>query len=133
MRLAALTDGLPVDLRVAELPDDVPVALARTAAELVVADTGPLGSGADLAGLLRAFKPDETHLVLPASSTAVEAAALLEAASELRVNRVLIAGDEAPGGPVGAALAARKPISYVLRSCRLSPADPAALAARVLA
>jgi len=110
-----------------------------------VIDTPPVSIGdpagiAELAGLLAEAKPDETHLVVPASMDARAARALFDAVSaHIPIARILITGlDDAvtPGAVVGLSFAVKKPISYVAEGRRASaglrPADGAELASMVL-
>ena len=145
LRLGMLTEGADVALEVAPTP-----ALAAEARErlestsLVVADTPPLDLGdpeglTELARLLEALQPDETHLLVPAGSDLEAGRALLfGAAQKLSVTRLIVARADSAGTgvPVGLALAARIPVSYVSEGVRpdagLRAAEPGELAGMVL-
>ena len=145
-RLGQLTEHLDIGLRIAESPEAVARAMTRMQGDsLTVIDTPPVSIGdpagiADLAGLLAEAKPDETHLVVPASMDARAARALFDAVSaHISIARILITGlDDAvtPGAVVGLSFAVKKPISYVAEGRRASaglrPADGAELASMVL-
>jgi len=145
-RLGQLTEHLDIGLRIAESPEAVTRAMTRMQGDsLTVIDTPPVSIGdpagiAELAGLLAEAKPDETHLVVPASMDARAARALFDAVSaHIPIARILITGlDDAltPGAVVGLSFAVKKPISYVAEGRRASaglrPADGAELASMVL-
>ena len=86
-RLGQLTEHLDIGLRIAESPEAVARAMTRMQGDsLTVIDTPPVSIGdpasiAELAGLLAEAKPDETHLVVPASMDARAARALFDAVS----------------------------------------------------
>jgi flagellar biosynthesis GTPase FlhF len=89
--------------------------------------------------LLAALRPNETHLVVPASLPADSVRVLLlDLQSRTRVDRLIVthADDEYSCGAVGASLAARVPISYVtggpLPASGIHPAQPEELARLVL-
>lgn len=145
--LGSLTEGLDIDLAIAESPGEVRPALGKlTERELVVADTPAVVPGdpkslGRLAELLNALRPDETHLLVPGKLDEHATGELYECVAEqARVHRLAVTRlDEAehPIGPaVGLALGAKKAISYVTRAAgagiELRPADPVALAALVL-
>ena len=145
LRLGMLTEGTDVALEVAPT-----AALAGEARErlsdvsLVAADTPPLDLGdpegvAELARLLEALRPDETHLLVPAGSDLEAGRALLfGAVQKLSVTRLIVARADSAGTgvPVGLSLAARIPVSYVSEGVRpdtgLRAAEPGELAAMVL-
>lgn len=145
-RLGQLTEHLDIGVRVAETPDAAARAATRLAGEsLTVVDTPPVSpsdpdSIAALAELLAEVKPDETHLVVPATMSAEAARALYAAiAPHVTVSRILVSKiDEAPspGAAVGLSFELKKPLSYVSEGRRpasgLRPADGAELAAMVL-
>jgi flagellar biosynthesis GTPase FlhF len=145
-RLGQLTEHLDIGLRIAESREAVARAMTRMQGDsLTVIDTPPVSIGdpegiAELAGLLAEAKPDETHLVVPASMDARAARALYEAvAAHMPIARILITGlDDAitPAPVVGLSFAVKKPISYVAEGRRASaglrPADGAELASMVL-
>ena len=145
-RLGTLTEHLDIGVRVAETPEAAKRAATRMQGEsLIVVDTPPVSPrdtkaiGA-LSKLMAEVKPDETHLVVPATMDARSAQALFDALSpSVPVNRILITGmDEAhsPAAAVGLSFALKKPISYVGEgrkpSAGLRPADAATLAEQVL-
>jgi flagellar biosynthesis protein FlhF len=146
MRLGTLTDLVAVGLEIADDPQTVPLVRRRLAkSRLVVADTPAVEAGDTrsidrLGALLEALRPDETHLVVPASMTAdATRLLLLDLRARTRVDRLLITHADEPGaggGTVGASLAGRLPVSYVgdgrLPISGLHPAEPAELAALVL-
>jgi flagellar biosynthesis protein FlhF len=145
-RLGQLTEHLDIGLRIAESPEAVARAMTRMQGDsLTVIDTPPVSIGdpagiAELAELLAEAKPDETHLVVPASMDARAARALFDAVSaHISIARILITGlDDAvtPGAVIGLSFAVKKPISYVAEGRRASaglrPADGAELASMVL-
>ena len=99
-RLGALTEHLDIGLRVAQTPDTAARAAARMSGEsLIVVDTPPVSATdpdgiADLAAMLEAVRPDETHLVVPAWADARATAELYEAiTAHLPVTRLT---DHAP-------------------------------------
>lgn len=145
-RLGTLTEHLDIGVRVAETPEAAKRAATRMQGEsLIVVDTPPV-SGRDakavaaLGELMAQVKPDETHLVVPATMDARAAQALYDALSpSVAINRILITGmDEAPSPApaVGLAFALKKPVSYVGEGRRpsagLRPADANTLAEQVL-
>ncbi len=145
-RLGQLTEHLDIGVRIAETPEAAARAATRLAGEsLTVVDTPPVSpadpeSIAALAELLAEVKPDETHLVVPATMGAEAARALYAAvAPHVTVSRILVSKiDEAPspGAAVGLSFELKKPLSYVSEGRRpasgLRPADGAELAAMVL-
>jgi flagellar biosynthesis GTPase FlhF len=145
-RLGTLTEHLDIGLRIAETPESATRAAARMQGEsLIVVDTPPVSARdregiAALAELLAAVKPDEIHLVLPATMDARAGRALYEAlVPEIAVNRLLISRlDEAESAAVAAGLSfqLKRPISYLSEGRRpsggLRPADAAELAELVL-
>jgi len=145
-RLGQLTEHLDIGLRVADTPEAAKRAATRLREEsLIVVDTPPVSAGdpagiAALADLLAQVRPDETHLVLPATMDARAALALTDAlAGAISISRLLVTRlDEAPTAAVavGLSFSLKKPISYVAEGRRaargLRPADPAELAELVL-
>jgi flagellar biosynthesis GTPase FlhF len=143
--LLALTEELPVEVRVADTLEEAAAASARLAqAELVLIDT-PAADTADaaslerLAALVAAARPDEIHLVLPAGASASEASRQLAAMqAALGVDRLLLthADGRCSGGVVAAAVEAGRPFSFVARGARvdggIAPADAAELVRLVL-
>jgi flagellar biosynthesis protein FlhF len=145
-RLGTLTEHLDIGVRVAETPKAAQRAATRMQGEsLIVVDTPPVsardaGAIAALAELMAEVKPDETHLVVPATMDPRAARALYDAlAPSMPINRILVTGmDESPSPApvVGLSFALKKPISYVGEGRRpstgLRPADAATLAGQVL-
>jgi flagellar biosynthesis GTPase FlhF len=145
-RLGTLTEHLDIGLRIAETPEAAERAAVRMQGEsLIVIDTPPVSARdaegiSALAQLLAAVKPDEIHLVVPATMDARAARALYEALMpEIAVNRLLISRlDEADSAAVAAGLSftLKRPISYLSEGRRpnggLRPADAAELAELVL-
>jgi SRP54 family protein len=144
--LAQLTSAEAVEFHVADAPDLAARArgLVRDA-EVVVVDTPPLADAIDgnrLAAtleLLRALKPDETHLVLPATASLEDARTLVESLLPHRLPaRLIVSHVDEPGAggvPVGLALAHRIPVSFVADGTTvgaLRPAAPESLARMVL-
>jgi flagellar biosynthesis GTPase FlhF len=145
-RLAAMTEGLPIERRSADTPDAAKTAVRAPGADgVIVIDTPPVSAGdpdgiAALGRLLAAVRPDETHLVTPAG---YDARSLLHLNAALDatcpVNRILISRiDEAPSAAVavGVSLQLKRPVSYLCDGRRpadgLRPADPVELAALVM-
>jgi flagellar biosynthesis protein FlhF len=145
-RLGALTEHLDIGLRVAQTPETAARAAARMSGEsLIVVDTPPVSATdpdgiADLASLLEAVRPDETHLVIPAWADARATAELYEAiTAHLPITRLTITRlDEvstvAPA--VGLSFTLKRPLAYVTDGRRqiggLRPADATELAALAL-
>jgi len=146
LQLGYLTDGIGVDLQIADLPSQVPMAAGRLVADdLIVVDTPSVypndpESMARLESLLLALRPDETHFLVPASAEIEPSQELLDAlAARIGVDRILITRlDEAPslGAQVALSISSRLPISYLASGDTvgfgLAPADPVSLASMVL-
>ncbi|MDX6554779.1 MAG: flagellar biosynthesis protein FlhF [Miltoncostaeaceae bacterium] len=145
LRLGMLTEGADVALEVAPSPGLAAEARERlTAVSLVVADTPPLDLGdpegvAELARLLEALQPDETHLLVPAGSDLEAGRALLFGATQkLAITKLIVARADSAGTgvPIGLSLVARIPVSYVSEGVRpdtgLRAAEPDELARMVL-
>ena len=146
LQLGYLTDGIGVDLQIADLPSQVPMAAGRLVADdLIVVDTPSVypndpESMARLESLLLALRPDETHFLVPASAEIEPSQELLDAlAARIGVDRILITRlDEAPslGAQVALSISSRLPISYLASGDTvgfgLAPADPVMLASMVL-
>jgi flagellar biosynthesis GTPase FlhF len=116
-------------------------AALRDEHRVVVVDTPALsladpGSFSRTAHLVAAARPDEVHVVLPATCEALVARGLLDALEgQLRVDRILLTRlDETRRAPalLGLAMERGLPVSYVStgdeREGTLRPADPALLA-----
>jgi flagellar biosynthesis GTPase FlhF len=141
-RLGALTEHLDIGLRVAQTPDTAARAAARMSGEsLIVVDTPPVSATdpdgiADLAAMLEAVRPDETHLVVPAWADARAVAELHEAiTAHFPVTRITVTRiDEVSSiaAAVGLSFTLKRPLAYVTDGRRaiggLRPADPAELA-----
>jgi flagellar biosynthesis protein FlhF len=142
----ALRDRHDIDFQIADAPDLVTRAKkAAGDADVLIADTPPIAAAVDGApfeetlALLKALRPDETHLVLAAGTEVAEAKAMIDALAPHKLpNRIIITHPEDPrahGGAVGLALASRIPISFVTEGTkpwRLRPAQPEGLARMVL-
>jgi flagellar biosynthesis GTPase FlhF len=135
MRLAELT-GDDVGFQIADAPDlAARVRDVVRDAQVVVADTPPLVDPVDgnrLAAtleLLGALDPDETHLVLPATTPLDDARTLVESLAPHRLPSRLIVSHadaaRASGVPVGLALAHRIPISFIGAGASLGSLRPA--------
>jgi flagellar biosynthesis protein FlhF len=145
-RLGALTEHLDIGLRVAQTPESAARAAARMSGEsLIVVDTPPVSATdpdgiAQLAMLLEAVGPDETHLVVPAWADARAIAELYEAISaHFPVTRLSITRlDEVTSlaGAIGLSFTLKRPLAYVTDGRRpiggLRPADAAELAGLAL-
>jgi flagellar biosynthesis GTPase FlhF len=145
-RLAELTSDDDVFFQVADAPDLA--ARARTlarGAEVVITDAPPLADPIDgnrlaaTLALLHAVKPDETHLVLPATMSADDGRLLVESLAPHKLpSRLIVSNADsalATGVPVGLALAHRIPVSFVRSGSTvgaLRPAEPDRLARLVL-
>jgi flagellar biosynthesis GTPase FlhF len=146
IRLAGLLRELDVQFEVASAPEVV--SLIRSSldeAEVIVADVPPIldnldpGRLAKTIKLLESFRPDETHLVLPAYMSASDAKKIIEAlAPHALPTRLIIthSDDELQtGAAVGLAVSHSIPVSFV--SCgpslgSLRPAEAEPLAKMVL-
>ena len=142
---ALLTDRADIDFELAT-PDTVGDGRKHLRGrDVAVVDLPPIAGGLDGArlestlALVRALRPEETHLVLPSDLDPVTGTDLLDAlAGERLPLRIVVshADDREPTGvPVGLALAHRLPFSFVLLGSEagcLRSADPARLARWVL-
>jgi flagellar biosynthesis GTPase FlhF len=114
--------------------------LARRDALITFIDTHAAGHGdragvARLAADLQALGATEVHLALPATLSAGAAEELAGALGPLGITHVALThADQTarPGAPIELAMTARKPVSYVCGREAVEPADPAALAQRLL-
>jgi len=145
-RLGALTEHLDIGVRVAQTPDTAARAAARMSGEsLIVVDTPPVSATdpdgiAELAAMLEAVRPDETHLVVPAWADARATVALYEAiTAHFPVTRITITRlDEVSSvaAAVGLSFTLKRPLAYVTDGRRaiggLRPADAAELAGLAL-
>ncbi len=146
MRLAELTSADDVTFQVADAPDlAARVRGVVREADVVVADTPPLADAVDgnrlaaTLALLGALKPDETHLVIPATMSVEDTRTLVESLSAHKLpSRLIVTHADsaaASGAPVGLALANRIPISFMSAGPALGalrPAAPETLARLVL-
>jgi flagellar biosynthesis GTPase FlhF len=108
---------------------------------VVLVDTPAAGastSAADvkkLAADLKALKPSEVHLALPATLSSAAAAEVAAALASLGPTHIALTHtDETarPGAPLELALNAGRPVSYVCSRDGAAPADPGALAQQLL-
>jgi flagellar biosynthesis GTPase FlhF len=146
IRLAGLVRDLNVEFEVASAPEVISLILGGLGeAELVIADLPPLLDNLDPARLektlklLEAFRPDETHLVLPAFMSAADAKRIIEAlVPHALPSRLIIShcdDEQQTGAAVGLAVTHRIPVSFI--SCgpamgRLRPAEAEQLSKMVL-
>jgi flagellar biosynthesis GTPase FlhF len=146
IRLAGLLRDLDIQFEVASSPEVASLIRASLdEAEVVVADVPPILDNLDpgrlskTLKLLEAFRPDETHLVLPAFMAASDAKKIIEAlAPHALPSRLIIShgdDDQQSGAAVGLAITHRIPVSFV--SCgaamgRLRPAEAESLSKMVL-
>ena len=145
-RLGALTEDLDIGLRVADTPESAAKAAARMPGEsLIVVDTPAVNPrDADgieaLARMLEAVRPDETHLMVPATNDARATAGLLDALKpHIQVTRLVITRIdevESTAVAVGSSFTHRKALSYVTDGRRpgsgLRPAEASEIAGLVL-
>jgi flagellar biosynthesis GTPase FlhF len=90
---------------------------------------------AALAADLAALAPDEVHLAVPATVSAAAATELAQALEDVGLTHVALTRTdetEHPGAPVGFCIATRGPLSYLCERDLIAPADPVALAQRLL-
>jgi flagellar biosynthesis GTPase FlhF len=107
---------------------------------ITLIDTPALGAGdaraaAALAPELRALGCTEVHLAVPATLSAAAADELSAALGPLGLTHVAMThADQTarPGAPLELAIRTRRPLSYVGTRETVAPADPAALAARLM-
>ena len=88
-----------------------------------------------LAADLKALKPSEVHLALPATLSSAAAAEVAAALASLGPTHIALTHtDETarPGAPLELALNAGRPVSYVCSREGAAPADPGALAQQLL-
>ena len=146
IRLAGLLRDLEIPFEIASSPEVVSLIRAGLEeAEIVVADIPPIldnldpGRLAKTLKLLEAFRPDETHLVLPAFMSPTDAKKIIEAlAPHALPSRLIIShsdDEQQSGAAVGLAVTHRIPVSFV--SCgsamgRLRPAEAESLSKMVL-
>lgn len=146
MRLGELLADVEALFDIAHAPDLVTRAWPTfEESDVVIADLPPLLDAEDPArltatvALLEAFRPDETHLVLPAATSVAHGQAILQALAPMKLPTRLIVShsdDQRPAGVVvGLALAHRIPVSFL--GCgstvgHLRPADAAMLGQMVM-
>jgi flagellar biosynthesis GTPase FlhF len=138
-RLGELTDRAGVALEIADSVETVQLARRRARdSELVVVDTPPLVDPVDgrrvkpLLRMLEELKPDETHLLVPATADAAVARAFVGSLlKHVKPTRILVTHTDArphTGVPIGLAVAEKIPVSFVTEGDR--PVGGIALAAR---
>jgi flagellar biosynthesis GTPase FlhF len=99
---------------------------------------GPSHSAAYLKALatdLKALRPSEVHLALPATLSSAAAAEVAASLASLGPTHIALThADETarPGAPIELALSAGRPLSYVCSREGATPADPGALAQQLL-
>jgi flagellar biosynthesis GTPase FlhF len=138
--LAAKLEPLGVSVIAAAAAPTAARRLAGRTPGLLLVDTPAAGPGdraavAALAIELRALEVEEVHLALPATISAPAADELSAALAPLGVTHVALThADQTarPGAPVELAISARRALSYVTARESIEPADPAALAKRLL-
>src|SRR5919206_444768 len=119
-------------------PDPAPSRAAATATRALVTAGLSESLAADVVALatgLRALEVEEVPLALPATISAPAADELSAALAPLGVTHVALThADQTarPGAPVELAISARRALSYVIARESIEPADPAALAKRLL-
>lgn len=139
--LNALLVGSGVEAGVLDRAAPDPALADRLARGLVVVDTPPAWSGGPdvekLARRLRKLGVGEVHLALRAGSGRHAAAELIDGLARLRPDRLLLTGTGETahlGGAADAAIRSGLPLGYVAEGPgALAPADPRALAARIVA
>jgi flagellar biosynthesis GTPase FlhF len=128
-RLGDLTDRTGVQLEVADSLEALQLARRRTRnSELVVVDTPALGDPVDgrrvkpLLRMLEELRPDETHLLVPATADAAVARAFVGSLlRHVTPTRILITHTDArphTGVAVGLAVAENIPVSFVTEGDR---------------
>jgi flagellar biosynthesis GTPase FlhF len=128
-RLGELTDRSGVGLEVADSLESVRLAKRRARnSELVVVDTPPLGDPVDgrrvkpLLRMLEELKPDETHLLVPATADSAIARAFVGSLlRHVTPTRILITHTDArphTGVAVGLSVAENIPVSFVTEGDR---------------
>jgi flagellar biosynthesis GTPase FlhF len=148
VRLGELTERSGVGLEIADSPEAVRLAKRRLrGSEVVVVDTPSLTDPADgrrlgpLLRMLAELRPDETHLLVPATADAAVARAFVGSLTRhLTPTRLLVTHADArphTGVPVGLSLTERIPVSFVAEGDRpaggIALAEPMELARMVLA
>jgi flagellar biosynthesis protein FlhF len=138
-RLAdAYAEGSDLEVRRVDLRGDAPAEPAAAGHVLTVVDTAPV-AGADARALARALRrigPCEVHVAVPATLSAPAVRRLLDGLAACKPAAIVLTHlDEVDhAGPViDAAIARGLALSYCCDADGLSLADPAALAAQVLA
>ena len=141
-RLAeAYTEGSDLEVHVVEINDGMPAEPAAPGHVLTVVDTPAVSpaSGADARALARALRsvgPCEVHVAVPATLSAPAVRRLLDGLGACKPAAIVLTHlDEVDhAGPViDAAIARGLPVSFCCDAEAFAPADPAALAAQVLA
>ncbi|MCD6162464.1 MAG: flagellar biosynthesis protein FlhF [candidate division Zixibacteria bacterium] len=121
-------------------PEELSMAIKSQEQGLILIDTPGVSPNNDeeiseLLSLIRASKPHEIHLVIPASTPAKDVANMLDSFNEFGINKILVSKlDEtkACGGVVTAVVNSGKKLSYLCRSREIpgqfGPALPESLA-----
>jgi flagellar biosynthesis protein FlhF len=138
---AAYADGSDLEVHVVDLTGGTPAEPAAAGHVLTVVDTPAVSpaSGADARALARALRrvgPCEVHVAVPATLSAPAVRRLLDGLGAVKPAAIVLTHlDEVDhAGPViDAAIARGLPISFCCDADAFAPADPAALAALVLA
>jgi flagellar biosynthesis GTPase FlhF len=140
-RLAtAYTDGSDLEVRSVDLTDGLPAQPAAAGHLLTVVDTPAVSPAAAadvraLARQLRRIGPCEVHVAVPATLSAAAVARLLDGLAPLKPAAIALTHlDEVDhAGPVvDAAMQRGLALSYCCDAGALAPADPTALAVRLL-
>jgi flagellar biosynthesis GTPase FlhF len=140
-RLAtAYEEGSDLEVRTVDLAAGAPAEPAAAGHVLTIVDTAAVSPAAPddvraLARRLRRIGPCEVHVAVPATLSASAVTRLLDGFAALKPTAIVLTHlDEVDhAGPVvDAAIARGLALSYCSDAAGLAPADPAALAARVL-
>lgn len=125
-------------------PEELSMAIKSQEQGLVLIDTPGVSPNNDedineLLSLIRASKPHEIHLVIPASTPAKDVLNMLDAFTEFGINKIFITKlDEtkACGGVVSAIISSGKKLSYLSRSREIpgqfGPSLPESLAGSLI-
>jgi flagellar biosynthesis GTPase FlhF len=139
VRLGELTDRSGVDFEIADSIEALKLAKRRArTSELVVVDTPPIGDPVDgrkvkpLLRMLEELKPDETHLLVPATADAAVARAFVGSLlRHVTPTRILLTHTDArphTGVAVGLAVAENIPVGFTTEGDR--PVGGISLAAK---
>jgi len=135
----AYAEGSDLEVRIVDLAAGAPAAPAATGHVITVVDTPAVTPAADARSLARALRrigPCEVHVAVPATLSASAATRLLDGLAPLKPAAVVLTHlDEVdhPGPVLDAVIARGLPLSFCNEAGAIAPADPSALAARVLA